>query len=49
MPVISGNIASGKMISPSILSFPPGALQSASRAKKLIVNGGERSPIPPET
>jgi phenylacetate-CoA ligase len=43
LPVISGNIAAGRMIEPSILPFPPGALQSVSRAKKLIVNQGERS------
>jgi phenylacetate-CoA ligase len=40
MPVISANIAAGKMTAPSILPFPSGTLPSASRAKKLIVNQG---------
>jgi phenylacetate-CoA ligase len=44
LPVISENIAAGRMAHPSILPLPPGALQSESRAKKLIVNRGNAPP-----
>lgn len=38
MPIIARNMASGKMVEPRVELLDPGALQSVSRAKKMILD-----------